>query len=58
MYTSVYTKGRVEGKKSGGRPGLTWMNGVIEWTGLETCENLEGTAGDGEEWGAVVVDLL
>jgi len=29
-------EGKIEGKKNRGRPRLTWMNDVIEWTGLKT----------------------
>jgi len=58
MYTSVYTKGKVEGKKNRGRPRLTWMNDVIEWTGLKTYENLKRTAEDRDKWRAIVVNLL
>jgi len=32
----------VVGTKNRGRPRLTWMNDVIEWTGLKTYENVKG----------------
>jgi len=39
-------EGKVNGKKNRGRPRLTWMNDVIEWTGLKTYENVKRTAED------------
>jgi len=35
-------EGKVEEKKNRGRPRLTWMNDVIEWTGLTTCKKNRG----------------
>jgi len=51
-------EGKVKGKKSRGRPRLTWMNDVMDWTGLETYETVKRIAGDRDKWRAIVVNLL
>ena len=51
-------EGKVNGTKNRGRPRLTWMNDVIEWTGLKTYENVKRTAEDRDKWRAIVVNLL
>ena len=51
-------EGKVNGTKGRGRPRLTWMNDVIEWTGLKTYENVKRTAEDRDKWRAIVVNLL
>ena len=51
-------EGKVNGTKGRGRPRLTWMDDVIEWTGLKTYENVKRTAEDRDKWRAIVVDLL
>jgi len=49
---------RVKGKKSRGRPRLTWMNDVIKWTGLKTYENVKRTAEDRDIWRKIIVNHL
>jgi len=39
--------------KNIGRPRLTWMNDVIERTGLKTYENVKMTAEDRDKWRAI-----
>ena len=51
-------QGKVNGTKNRGRPRLTWMNDVIEWTGVKTYENVKRTAEDRDKWRAIVVNLL
>jgi len=51
-------EGIVNEKKNIGRPRLTCMNDVIEWTGLKTYENVKRTAEDRDKWRAIVVNLL
>jgi len=58
--TSIYKllEGKVKGKQNRGTLRLTWMNDVIEWTGLKTYENVKRTAEDRDKWRAIVVKLL
>jgi len=45
-------------RKNRDRPRLTWMNDVIEWTGLKTYGKIKRTAEDRDKWRAIVVNLL
>jgi len=51
-------EGKVKGKKNRGRPRITWMNDVIEWTGLKTYEKIKRTAEDRDKLRAIVVNFL
>ena len=46
-------EGMVDGKRSRGRPEKSWMNNIIEWTGMTVME-LTTTARDREAWKSVV----
>jgi len=46
------------GKKDGDGPRLTWINDVIEWTGLKTYRKVKRTAKDRDKSRAIVVNLL
>jgi len=39
-------EGRICGQRARGRPRLTWMDDVIEWTGIRTYEQIKRTAED------------
>jgi len=43
-------EGQVCGKRSRGRPRLTLMDDIIDWTGLKTYENVKRTAEDRNRW--------
>ena len=51
-------EGKVEGKKIRGRPRLTWMDDIKEWTGFKTYEKIKRTAEDRHRWKTIVVNLL
>ena len=46
-------EGMVDGKRSRGRPEKSWMNNIIEWTGMTVVEFIT-TARDREAWKHVV----
>jgi len=51
-------EGKVLGKRPKGRPRLTWMDDIMDWTGLKTYENVKRTAEDRNRWKTIVVNLL
>ena len=51
-------EGKVFGKRPKGRPRLTWMDDIMDWTGLKTYENVKRTAEDRNRWKTIVVNLL
>jgi len=51
-------EGQVCGKRPRGRPRLTWMDDIIDWTGLKSYENVKRIAEDRNRWKTIVVNLL
>ena len=51
-------QGKIGGKKVRGRPRRTWMEDILEWTGLKTYERTKRTAEDRDRWKSIVVNLL
>ena len=51
-------EGKVCGKRPKGRPRLTWMDDIIQWTGLETYEKVKRVTEDRAKWKTIVVNLL
>ena len=35
-------KGKISGKRARGRPRRTWMNDIIDWTGIDTYGEIKG----------------
>ena len=51
-------EGKIEGKRGRGRPRLTWMDDIIEWTELNSYGVVKRTAEDRVKWKTIVVNLL
>jgi hypothetical protein len=51
-------EGKVDGERDSDRPRLTWMDDIIEWTGLVTYEKVKRMAEDRVKWKSMVVNLL
>ena len=51
-------EGKVCGKRCRGRPRLTWINDVMEWTHLKNYGEVKRAAEDREKWRTMIVNLL
>ena len=51
-------EGKISGKGARGRPRRTWMNDIIDWTGIDTYGEIKRVAEDRNRWKTIVVNLL
>ena len=51
-------EGKISGKRVRGRPRRTWMNDIIDWTGIDTYGEIKRVAEDRNRWNTIVVNLL
>ena len=51
-------EGKVTGKRPVGRPRLTWLSDILDWTKLRNYEQVKRTAEDRDIWRYMTVDLL
>ena len=49
---------KISGKRARGRPRRTWMNDIIDWTGIGTYGEIKRVAKDRNRWKTIVVNLL
>ena len=51
-------EGKISEKRARGRPRRTWMNDIIDWTGIHTSGEIKRVAEDRNRWKTIVVNLL
>ena len=51
-------EGKISEKRARGRPRRTWMNDIIDWTGIDTYGEIKRVAEDRNRWKTIVVNLL
>ncbi len=54
----VLLEGKVCGKKSRGKPRLTWIKNIIDWTKIDSYEKIKRAAENRDGWRTIAVNLL
>jgi len=49
-------QGKIGGKRGRGRPRITWIQHLKEWTGLTTVELFRATE-DREDWNIIIANV-
>ena len=51
-------EGKISGNRDRGRLRRTWMNDIIEWTGIDTYGEIKRVAEDRNRWKTIVLNIL
>ena len=54
----ISLEGKVSGKRAIGRPRATWLKDIIDWTRIDSYEEIKRAAEDRRGWKTMAVNLL